>query len=357
MRNAGEPLVDFSVGDPREPTPSFIRETLIASVPEVSQYPTVHGLAELREAVAAYVGRRLGVVVDPDTQVLPTRGSKEAIFSSHLAFVDRDRGDRVVWPTPGYPIYERGSRLAGAIANPVRLGGDFIFRADMVADEAWSNAAMVWICSPHNPAGSIMPAAEMEAFHTRCVAAGAVLCSDECYLDLYEEEPPTSVLQVAGPELRNVLAFFSLSKRSGMTGYRSGAIVGDVGAIGLLRSLRTGTGTASTEPVQRAAAAAWSDDAHVAERREIFVRKRRIIATAFADLGYEIVGSAAGIYLWIRVPDDLAISEQLLEHGVVVTPGRAFGAGGEGHIRLALVPAEDQCEAAVEVVRKCLGGN
>ena len=128
MRAAGEPLIDFSIGDPREPTPEFIREALRQAVPEVSQYPTTAGLAELRQAVARYVKRRFGVEVDPDSQVLPVAGSKEAIFSTPLAFVDRNRGDTVVWATPGYPIYERGALLAGAEGHPVRLGGDFVLR-------------------------------------------------------------------------------------------------------------------------------------------------------------------------------------------------------------------------------------
>jgi succinyldiaminopimelate transaminase len=357
MRDAGVPLVDFSIGDPREPTPAFIRQTLIDSVPEVSQYPTVKGLPQLRQAVAGYVDRRFGVSIDPETQVLPTRGSKEAVFSSPLAFVDRDSGDGVIWPTPGYPVYERGARLAGAIGDPVALQDDFVFRADMASDEAWRRAAMVWICTPHNPAGSVMPADEIAEFYRRAREVDAMLCSDECYIDLYDREPPSSALQVADSELRNLLVFFSLSKRSGMTGYRSGVIVGDAEAITLLRALRTGTGTAPTEFGQLASAAAWADDDHVAERREIFAQKRAIVSKGFADLGFPTVGSVAGLYVWVRVPDDLAVTTRLLEAGVVVSPGRAFGAGGEGHIRLALVPTLDECASAVEVVQKCLAEN
>ena len=354
MRDAGVPLVDFSIGDPREPTPPFIRRALIDAVPEVSQYPTVKGLIELREAVAGYVRRRFGVTVDPETQVLPTRGSKEAVFSSPLAFVGAGRGDGVIWPTPGYPVYERGARLAGAIGDSVVLRDDFVFRADMVPDRAWERAAMVWICSPHNPAGSIMSRDEIADVYTRARAVDAMLCSDECYIDLYDDHPPISALEVAAEGLAGLLVFFSLSKRSGMTGYRSGAVVGDERAIAALHSLRTGTGTAPTEYGQRAAVAAWSDDAHVAERRRIFAAKRRIVSTGFSDLGYATVGSVAGLYVWVKVPDDVAMARHLLDAGVVVSPGRAFGPGGEGHVRLALVPTLEECEAAVEVVQACL---
>jgi succinyldiaminopimelate transaminase len=320
----------------------------------VSQYPTVAGLRVLREAVAGYVGRRFGVDVDPDTQVLPTTGSKEAIFSTPLAFVDRAAGDAVIWPTPGYPIYERGALLAGAEGSPVVLGGDFLFRPEMVTDDQWRQAVLAWICTPHNPTGSVMDRDLLAAFYARARATDTLLCSDECYADLYEHEPPPSVLEVAGGDQRGVLAYLSLSKRSGMTGYRSGAIVGDAEAIAALRSMRTATGTAPPEFAQMAAVAAWSDDQHAAERRAIFAQKRKIVRAGFEELGYETIGSEAGLYLWVAVADDLAIAEKLLEAGVVVSPGRAFGPGGDRYIRLALVPTVDECAHAVEVVQRCL---
>ena len=353
MRAEGREMVDFSIGDPREPTPAFIPEAMKAAVPEVSQYPMVAGLPELRAAVAAYVQRRFGVRVDPDSEVLPTTGSKESIFSTPLAFVDRDAADGVIWPTPAYPIYQRGALLAGAKPLPVSLGGDFVFRAGMVPDEYWAQAAMVWVCTPHNPTGSITELGDLAAMRERAADSGVLVCSDECYADLYDTEPPHSMLEVGGTE--GVLTYLSLSKRSGMTGYRSGAIVGDARAIATLRELRTGTGTAPQEFIQRAAIAAWGDDDHVAERRTIFREKRAIVSKAFADVGCPTVGSEAGLYVWVRVHDDVDVATRLLEHGVVVAPGRAFGPGGEGHLRLALVPTLEECKAATEVVMECLG--
>ncbi len=327
MRAAGEPLIDFSIGDPREPTPEFIREALRQAVPEVSQYPTTAGLAELRGAVAGYVKRRFGVEVDPDSQVLPVAGSKEAIFSTPLAFVDRERGDTVVWATPGYPIYERGALLAGAKGHQVRLGGDFVLRAADIPEEILDRASLVWTCSPHNPTGSVTSRDDLAGLHAAALASGALLCADECYADLYEDDPPASVLQVAAPSLEGVLSYLSLSKRSGMTGYRSGVIVGDAAAIALLRALRTSTGTASPEFVQRAAIAAWGDDDHVAIRRETFARKRSVLRKAFEALGVELVASRAGLYCWVRVGDDLEATERLLSHGVVVSPGSSLRPG------------------------------
>ncbi len=357
-RDAGLPVVDFSIGDPREPTPPFITEALRSSVPEVSQYPTAAGLLELREAIAAYVGRRFGVTVNPATQVIPTSGAKEAIFNTPFAFIDREAGDAVVYPTPGYPVYERGSLFAGAAVYPIELSGDFVLRAEQIPAEAWDRSRLVWTCSPHNPAGSVATLEDIAGLYVRAVDADALLLSDECYSDIYEDEVypdgPMSALQVAGEGSPGVLTYLSLSKRSGMTGYRSGAIVGDPEAIAALKALRSTTGTASPEFVQGAAIAAWSDDAHAAERRAIFSEKRRILKRAFDDLGYETVGSHAGLYLWIRVEDDMAFTDRLLEEGIVVSPGRFFGPGGEGFIRLALVPTVEECAVAADTLRTLL---
>ena len=354
MRAAGEPLVDFSIGDPREPTPAFIPEELRRSVPVVSEYPTTSGLPELRRSVAGYVRRRFGVEVDPDTQVLPTAGSKEAIFSTPLAFVDRAAGSVVVWATPGYPIYERGALLAGGEGFPVTLDGDFVLRPAQIPDPVWDRTALVWINYPHNPTGAVIERSGFEDLYRRARRAGAWLCSDECYVDIYEGEPPPSILQAAGSGSRGALSYLSLSKRSGMTGYRSAVIVGDAEGIAILKDLRTATGTASPEFVQKAAITAWDDDDHVAERRAIFAAKRAILRTAFEDTGHQVVASKAGIYIWARVGDDVAVAERLLAQGIIVSPGRAFGVGGEGFLRLALIPTLEETEQATEVLKACL---
>lgn len=354
LRDAGEPLIDFSIGDPREPTPDFIRRALQEAVPEVSQYPTTVGLGHLREAIAGYLQRRLGVAVDPETQIIPTTGSKEGIFHTPFAFIEPGAGHGVVYGTPGYPVYERGARFAGAHLDPIRLAGDFVLRAGDIPAAAWERARLVWSCSPHNPAGSVASLSDLQGLRDACRSAGALFLSDECYLDLYDGEPPPSVLQIAGPDYRGTLVYLSCSKRSGMTGYRSGAIVGDADAIAALVDLRASAGVATPEFVQAAAASAWSDDAHAAERRGIFTAKRALLRAGFEQLGWSVTGSVAGLYLWVEVDDDLAVTGRLLDRGIVVSPGRAFGAGGEGYIRLALVPTLEECRQAVEVVVETL---
>jgi acetylornithine aminotransferase len=357
MREAGERVIDFSIGDPREPTPPFVPAALRRAVPEVSQYPTVPGTAELRGAVADYLQRRFDVAADPAGEILPTSGSKEAIFLTALAFIDRAEPQAVVFGSPAYPVYHRGARFAGATSVPVPLAGDFVLRAGDVSDDLWERAAMVWSCSPHNPTGATASASDLAALVEKARATDTLLLSDECYTDLYGGEPPASALQVAGDGFRGVVSYFSCSKRSGMTGYRSGAMVGDADLISALRRLRGSVGVAPAEFVQAAAAAAWADDEHAAERRAIFVQKRKVLAAAFEELGYRLAGGVDAIYLWVEVGDDVAVAARLLDHGVVVSPGRVFGPGGEGYLRLALVPTVEECRLATEVLKACLRKN
>ena len=355
MREAGERVIDFSIGDPREPTPGFIPAALKAAVPEVSQYPTVAGIADLREAFAGYLQRRFGVETDPDTQMIPTSGSKEAIFTTPFALVDAEGGDAVGFGTPGYPVYERGTRFAGAAALGIRLTGDFVLRAGDVPAGAWDRLRILWICTPHNPTGSVTGIDDLTDLVAACRERGVLLASDECYADLYEGEPPPSVLQASGPGFEGTLAYFSLSKRSGMTGYRSGMIVGDAGAIAALKQLRASVGVAPAEYVQAAAVAAWGDDEHARERREVFAAKRAVLRGPFEAAGFEVVGSGAGLYLWVDIGgDEMAAAKRLLEDGVVASPGSAFGSGGEGFLRFALVPTLEECGEAAEVLRTCL---
>jgi succinyldiaminopimelate transaminase len=353
-REAGLPVIDFSIGDPTEPTPTFIRDAARRAVPEISQYPTAAGRADLREAIAGWVKRRHGLDVDPKSQVIPTSGSKEAIFSSHFAFIDPHASDVVVFPSPGYPVYERGAIFAGAELHKVVLSGDFIMRASDIDPTILDRTKMIWTCTPHNPAGSVTSLDELDDLYRLARDHDILLLSDECYVDTYDDDVfpggPPSALEVADSGFTGLLVYLSLSKRSGMTGYRSGAIVGDAEAIGALKNLRSTTGSASPDFVQQAAVVAWSDDQHAAERRAIFTKKREILGAAFDKLGLPIVGSRAGLYLWVRVDDDLATTDVLLDHGVVVSPGRFFGEGGEGYIRFALVPALDECEAAAQAL-------
>jgi acetylornithine aminotransferase len=346
---AGKKLFDFGLGDPREPTPAFVREALGKGVPAVSQYPSPFGTAALRRAAAGYLDRRFGVALDPEAQVIACAGAKEAIFHLPLAFAGDPRRRKVVMPDPGYPTYEVGARFAGLEPVKVRLTAErrFLLEPGELGEETLRETLLFWLSYPHNPTGAIAPRDYLRRVGEAARKHGFVVASDECYADIYFGAPPASMLEV---QVENVVAIHSCSKRSGMTGYRSGFLAGDRDLIQVLRGLRGHPGVASPEFVAPAAAAAWSDDAHAAERREIFRKKRDRFLRFFAAHGLVADASEATLYLWVKVPageTSAGYARRLLEEGIVVAPGTAFGAG-EGYVRVALVPALDECEAAVE---------
>jgi acetylornithine aminotransferase len=345
---AGKRLFDFGLGDPREPTPPFLREALAKGVPAISQYPSAFGTAALRRAAAGYLSRRFGVELDPEGQVLACAGAKEAIFHLPLAFAGDPRRKKVVMPDPGYPTYEVGARFAGLEPVKVPLGARrrFLLEPEDVGEDVLRETLVYWINYPHNPTGAVAPRDYLRRVGEAARRFGFVVASDECYADVYFGEPPASMLEA---QVENVVAIHSCSKRSGMTGYRSGFLAGDRDVIASLRALRGHPGVASAEFVAPAATAAWSDDAHAAERREIFRAKRDRFLAFFARHGLEAGASEATLYLWVKVPageTSGGYALRLLEEGIVVAPGTAFGAG-EGYVRVALVPALDECEAAV----------
>ena len=350
LESKGVPIFDFGTGDPREPTDPLIRQALKAGVPETSRYPTASGKRDLREAFAGWMGRRHGVALDPETEVLPATGSKEAIFHAPLAFVHHSHERRgVAYGTPGYPVYERGTLFAGGEAYPVGLRREdgFLLPAEAVDPE---KTRILWINYPHNPTGAKATYDYLEEVASFCREHDILLFSDECYNDLYSGDPPPSILEITR---ERTLAFCSLSKRSGMTGYRSAMMAGDPELIAALKKLRPSVGVATQSFVQDAAIAAWNDDAHVEQRREVFGEKRTLFTGFFDRAGLDYLPTDASFYLWVTVPeafagDDEAYAMRLLEEGIVVAPGRSFGAGGEGYVRVALVPGLEECRRAIE---------
>jgi succinyldiaminopimelate transaminase len=350
LARRGVPIFDFGVGDPIEPTPPFIRQALIDALNPVSQYPTIVGQKRLRQAIAGWAERRLDVSLDPDTQILPAAGSKEAIFHLPLAVIGPDESRRrIVYPSPSYPVYEGSARFSRCIAHPAPLREENGYRLELedLGLEVLEQTRIAWINYPHNPTGASVDLDYLRRQVEVARAYDILLCADDCYLDLYfGEVPPPGILQVTQT---GVLSFGSLSKRSGMTGYRSGYIAGDAASIALMKRARPNFGVGSQDFVQAAATVAWNDDAHVAERRGIFRAKRDRLAAYLTSRGYEVSGSRGAIYLWVKVPsqDRQSFFARLLEHGIVVSPGESFGAGGEGYFRMALVPSLEQIEQAI----------
>jgi succinyldiaminopimelate transaminase len=347
----GIDLIDFGMGDPREVTPAFIRETLIASVDEVSSYPRATGLPELREAIAGWIDRRFGVTVDPDTELVPTLGSKEAIFSFPQVVLGEKR--LVAIPEPAYPVYERGVLFAGGAATTVTLKESSGWLPDLDAFDAWDEIALFWVCYPNNPTGAVAPVSFYEELAERAREHGFLVCSDEAYSELWFDHAPPSALQVT--DRTNVVVFNTLSKRSSMTGYRSGFVCASAEIVGALRSFRPTVGTAPQEFVQRASVAAWSDDTHVEAVRDLYKRKRDTLLPALEAGGLRLAGSEATFYLWVDVGGaSEPFCRRLLEHGIVAAPGSFFGAAGEGYARFALVPTQAQCERAAKILREVL---
>jgi succinyldiaminopimelate transaminase len=352
-RARGIELVDFGMGDPIEPTPEFIQRALADALPLTAGYPRAPGLPELREAISAWLARRFGANVDPERELIPTYGSKEAIFSFPLVACTSDK-DLVLVPEPAYPVYERGAMFAGARVEFLALNESRGWLPDLAAvdDETWERCAVLWLNYPHNPTGAVAPLSYLEEAAELARSHGFYLASDEAYTELWFDAAPPSAVQLA--DRRQVVVFQTLSKRSSMTGYRSGFVCAEPELIAALRSFRPNTGTAPQEFVQRASVAAWSDETHVAEMRERYARKRDLLAPL---LELAPGSSDATFYLWFSVPDgesSEAFATRLLEHGVVVAPGSYFGPSGEGYARLALVPSLDACERAAEILREVL---
>ncbi|MFL5925708.1 MAG: pyridoxal phosphate-dependent aminotransferase [Gaiellaceae bacterium] len=350
-RAEGIDLIDFGMGDPREVTPAFIREALASSIEPVSSYPRSTGLPELREAIGAWLGGRFGVAVDPATEIVPTLGSKEAIFS----FAQVALGEKriVAIPEPAYPVYERGALFANGRVVTVPLSEETGWLPDFDAFDAWDDIALFWVCYPNNPTGAVAPLSFYEELASRACDHGFLLCSDEAYSELWFDEPPVSALQV--DDRSNVVVFNTLSKRSSMTGYRSGFVCASAEICDALRAFRPTVGTAPQEFVQRASVAAWSDERHVADVRALYRRKRETLLPALEEGGLRLAGSAATFYLWIDVggPSE-EFARRLLSHGIVVAPGSFFGVAGESYARFALVPTQEQCERAAAILSTIL---
>jgi acetylornithine aminotransferase len=349
----GIEIIDFGVGDPREPTPQLVKDALVEALAHGSRYPLAQGLPELREAIAGWVGRRFGAELDPEREIIPTLGSKEAIFSLAQAVVGERRV--VAVPDPAYPVYERGALFAGAevVKLPLREENGFLPDLDSVDSALWGRLAIFWVNYPNNPTAAVAPLDFYERLAELARRYGFLLASDEAYTELWFESPPPSALQLS--DRTNVLAFNTLSKRSSMTGYRSGFAAGDPELIAALRAFRPTVGTAPQEFVQRASIAAWRDERHVVETRARYLRKREIVGGALARAGLRVAGDAATMYLWVEVPRgeaSEAFATRLLELGVVVAPGAYLGEAGEGYVRVALVPSLEDCERAAAILER-----
>ena len=359
--------ISLGIGEPRHPTPKLIEDALVGALKGLASYPATAGTPALREAIAGWLQRRYDVAVDPATQVLPVSGSREALFAFAQTVVDASKpGATVVCPNPFYQIYEGAALLAGADVAYANSDAARNFAVDwsQIDDATWARTQLLYVCSPGNPAGAVMPLDEWRHLFALSDRHGFVIASDECYSEIwFRDEPPLGALQAAKAlgrdDFRRLVMFTSLSKRSNVPGMRSGFVAGDAALLKSFLLYRTYHGAATSLPVQAASVAAWHDEAHVADNRALYRRKFELVTPRLAEV-LDVDWPDAGFYLWAGIPggDDVAFARGLLaQYNVAVLPGSllarpAHGVNpGAGRIRLALVATVDEClEAAERIV-------
>jgi len=363
--------ISLGIGEPRHPTPAFISQILCdaAQAGGLATYPATAGEPALRQACAAWLERRYGLQLDAATQVLPVAGSREALFSFAQTVVDpapvQGRPPVVVCPNPFYQIYEGAALLAGAepFYVPSNPGRNFAVDWDSVPEDVWARTRLLYVCSPGNPTGAVMPLGEWEKLFALSDRHGFVIASDECYSEIhFRDEPPLGSLQAAHAlgrsDFRRLLAFASLSKRSNVPGMRSGFVAGAAALIKPYLLYRTYHGSTLSPAVQAASIAAWGDELHVADNRRLYREKFAAVTPMLASV-LDVALPDAGFYLWAGVgEDDTAFARDLFaQYNVTVLPGsylaRASGGfnPGSGRIRMALVAQTAECtEAAQRIV-------
>ncbi|WP_456281478.1 succinyldiaminopimelate transaminase [Cupriavidus sp. JZ107] len=367
--------ISFGIGEPKHPTPRFIRDALAESLGGLANYPTTAGSDALRQCIAGWLERRYGLPrVDPASQVLPVTGSREALFAFAQTVVDGTRpGALVLCPNPFYQIYEGAALLAGA--TPVFANSDparnFAPAFDRIADDVWPRVQLVYVCSPGNPTGAVLSLEDWRQLFALSDRHGFVIASDECYSEIYFDEgkPPLGALEAAhrlGRGFERLVMFSSLSKRSNVPGLRSGFVAGDAALLGRFLLYRTYHGGAMNPAVQSASVAAWNDEAHVRENRAAYVAKFAEVTPMLAQV-LDVALPDAGFYLWADVSrtglSDTEFAARLYaDQHLTVLPGSYLARETDGinpganRVRMALVATPEECrEGAERIVAFCRG--
>ena len=363
--------ISLGIGEPKHATPPFILQALSDALGTgLAGYPATAGEPALRQACAAWLERRYGLKLDAATQILPVNGSREALFALAQTVIDPTRsGATVLSPNPFYQIYEGAALLAGATPHfvPSDPARNFAPDWDSVPADVWARTQLVYVCSPGNPTGAVMPLSEWQKLFALSDQHGFVIASDECYSEIYfQGEPPLGGLEAAvklGRGFERLIAFTSLSKRSNVPGLRSGFVAGDAAILKQFLLYRTYHGSAMSPVVQAASIAAWGDEQHVVDNRNLYRTKFAQVTPVLAEV-LDVKLPDASFYLWAGVPagwqgDDAAFARALYEHEhVTVLPGsylarEANGFNpGRGRVRMALVAETAEClEAAERIAR------
>jgi N-succinyldiaminopimelate aminotransferase len=361
--------IRLSIGEPKHPTPQFIRDALTGNLDGLAVYPATAGLPELRESIAAWLVRRYALgSIDPATQVLPVNGSREALFAFAQSVIDPGEGRALVaCPNPFYQIYEGAALLAGGsplYLNATRANG---FRPDTasVPESTWRDVRLLYVCSPANPTGTVLSLEDWRDLFGLADRYGFVIASDECYSELYYDEanPPIGALQAARALGRDgfprLAVFSSLSKRSNAPGMRSGYVAGDAALLKSFLLYRTYHGSAMSLAIQRASIAAWNDEAHVRENRQAYAEKYRAVLSLL-EPPLETYLPQGGFYLWLRTPiDECEFTRRLhRDYNVLVLPGSYLAREsrgenpGKGYVRVALVAPLTECVEGISRIAR-----
>jgi len=361
--------IALSIGEPKHRSPEFVAEALRANLDQLAVYPTTLGIPALREAIANWCNRRFGLpagVLDPARHVLPVNGTREALFAFTQAVVKRDVDGLVVSPNPFYQIYEGAAFLAGAQPHYLPCLEEHGFNPDFdaVSDEVWQRCQILFLCSPGNPTGALIPLPTLKKLIALADKFDFVIAADECYSELYfnEGNPPAGLLtacaELGRNDFKRCVVFHSLSKRSNLPGLRSGFVAGDADILKSFLLYRTYHGCAMPVQTQLASVAAWNDEAHVKANRDLY-REKFDAVLAILDGVLDVQRPDGGFYLWAKTPiDDETFTRELFarEH-VTVVPGsylsRAVDGSnpGAGRVRMALVAPLAECVAAAERIR------
>jgi N-succinyldiaminopimelate aminotransferase len=361
-------LIPLYIGEPKHPTPAFIKQAVIDHLDGMASYPLTVGSAELRGAIAGWLKRRYRLdAVDPASEVIPVTGSREALYAIAQTVVDATRPDPVVvCPNPFYQIYEGAALLAGATPHYLNSlpGNGYAFDFGQLPDATWRRTQLIYVCSPGNPTGYVMPLADWERLFALSDRYGFVIASDECYSEIYFEEgrPPLGALQAAQQLGRKsyprLVVFSSLSKRSNVPGMRSGFAAGDAAVLKQYLLYRTYQGCAMSPTVQQASITAWNDEAHVVENRRLY-REKFAAALEILRPAIEVEMPDAAFYLWLKTPiPDTEFARRLYQQeAVTVLPGsylaRESGGvnPGSNRVRIALVSSVAECVESAQRIR------
>ena len=358
----------LSVGEPKHPAPDFVKQTLCNAIDGLGNYPSTKGISELREVIAQWAIKRFNLSntsLDAESNVLPVAGTREALFAFTQAVINNTVGNKplVVCPNPCYQIYEGAALLAGADTHYLNCNNedDFIPNLDAVPETVWQRCQLLQLCAPGNPTGATLSLAYYKRALELADQYDFIVSNDECYSELYRDEknPPLGLLDVCQQLCREkfdrCIVFHSLSKRSNLPGLRSGFVAGNAQLLDFFFRYRTYHGCALSLPVQQASIAAWSDERHVQENRELYREKFDAVGKILEGI-LEFNTPPAGFYLWPKTPiDDVTFARDLYaQENLTVLPGSfisrktEMGDPGKNRIRLALVPDLNDCIEAAE---------